>query len=103
VKSLPRKTIAIAIAVVAASLLLLWACYPAVQVTYSNPQESSVNQWLIEFTPSESKLQLSMRVQRESERGGFHYSNQDFGITLEQLVGLTRDQVMSSGTNVRFN
>jgi hypothetical protein len=49
-----------------------------------------------------AKLQLTMRYQRRGNRG-FSYSNTGFGVTLDQLVGLTREQVMSaSGTNVRF-
>jgi hypothetical protein len=82
-------------------LLLLWACYPAAEVSYSNPQESTVNQWLIEFKTSEARLQLTMRYRREGDNG-FSYSNTGFGVTLDQLTGLTRDQVMSSGANVRF-
>ena len=42
-----------------AILTLLWAYYPAPEVTYSNPQESTVNQWLIEFRTNEAKLQLT--------------------------------------------
>ena len=86
-----------------AVVLLLWACYPASQVTYSNPQESTVNQWLIEYIPKDDKLQLSLRYRRESEGNHFSYNNTGFRITLDQLVGLTRDQMMSaSGTNVSF-
>ena len=83
-------------------LLLLWACYPAPEVSYSTPQESTVNQWLIEFKTTKAEVQLTMRYRRERD-GGFSYSNTGFGITLDQLVGLTREQVMStSGTNVSF-
>src|ERR1051325_3405289 len=84
-----------------AILTLLWACYPAPQVSYSNPQESTVNQWLIEFKTNEAKVQLTMRYRRERD-SGFSYSNTGFGIALDQLVGLTRAPVMSSGTPVRF-
>ena len=84
------------------ALSLLWACYPDAEVGYSNPQESTINQWMIEFRPSETKLQLTMRYRRQGETG-FSYSNTGFGITLDQLTGLTREQVLSSpGTNVRF-
>lgn len=82
-------------------LSLIWACYPAAEVGYSNPQEST-NQWLIEFRPSETKLQLTMRYRRQRDTG-FSYNNTGFGVTLDQLAGLTREQVLSStGTNVRF-
>jgi len=86
--------------VLAAVVLVALACYS--EVSYSNPQESTVNQWLIEFKTSEAKLQLSMRYQRQGDRG-FSYSDTDFGVTLDQLPGLTREQVLSvSGTNVHF-
>ena len=83
--------------------LLLWACYPASEVTYSNPQESTVNQWLIEHSTSDGKLQLTLRVRRERKDGDFSFNNTGFGITPDQLTGLTREQMMSaSGTNVSF-
>ena len=83
-------------------LLLFWACYPASEVGYSNPQESTINQWLIEFRNSEAKLQLTMRYRRKGDTG-FSYSNTGFGVTLDQLTGLQREQVLSTtGTNVRF-
>src|SRR5215218_3082213 len=84
-----------------AVLLLFWACYPAPEVTYSNPQNTT-NQWLIEFRPTDTKIQLTLRYQRAGDNG-FNYNNSSFGIELDKLVGLTRDQVMSAmGTNVRF-
>src|SRR2546423_8397478 len=83
------------------SLLLLWACYRAADVSYSSPQGTTVNQWLIEFRPDQSKLHLTMRYRRQRDTG-FSYSDTGFGIELNQLAGLTREQVMSSGTNVRF-
>lgn len=87
-----------------AVLSLLWACYPASEVTYSNPQETTINQWLIEFRTSEGKLQLSLRYRRQNDRGSFSFNDTQFGITLDQLAGLTREQMMSStGSNVRFN
>ena len=77
-------------------LSLIWACYPAAEVGYSNPQEST-NQWLIEFRP---KLQLTMRYRRQGKTG-FSYNDTGFGVTLDQLAGLTREQVLSSpGANV---
>jgi uncharacterized protein (UPF0335 family) len=90
------------ILVFAVALSLFWACYSAAEVSYSNPQESAAYQWLIEFKTSEAKLQLTMRYQRQGDRG-FSYSNTGFGVTLDQLAGLTREQVLSAtGNNVRF-
>ncbi len=87
---------------VLAVLSFVWACYPASQVSYSNPQ-NAVSQWMIEFKTDEAKAQLTLRYSRERENGGFGYSNTGFGIGLDQLTGLTREQVMSStGANVRF-
>jgi hypothetical protein len=84
-----------------AALLLLWACYPASEVTYSNPQNTG-NQWLIEYRPTDTKLQLTMRYSRSGARG-FNYNHNNFPVELEKLSGLTRDQLMSAmGTNVRF-
>src|SRR5262249_2055909 len=58
--------------------------------------------WLIEFRPGDPKLQLTMNYRRANDRG-FSYNNTDFGVDLDQLTGLTRDQVMSAmGTNVHF-
>lgn len=83
------------------ALSLFWACYRA-EVTYSNPQDSTVNQWMIEYQTNDAKLHLTMRYQRQGERG-FSYSNSGFDITLDQLPGLTREQMLSSsGTNVHF-
>ena len=74
-KSSPARIVSIA--VLAAALLLLWACYPAAEVSYSNPQDNVARQWLIEFRPSESKLQLSMSYRRAGNNGGFSYNNTD--------------------------
>ena len=82
------------------TLVLLWACYRASEVSYSNPQDTTANQWLIEFRPDQPKLRLTMRYRHEVSPG-FH-SETEFGITLDQLTGLAREQVMSSGTNVNF-
>src|SRR5687768_5726412 len=85
-----------------AILTALWACYPVSEVSYSNPQDSTINQWLIEQRANDGKLQLTMRYRRQRDTG-FSYSNTGFGIALEQFTGLTREQMMSaSGTNVRF-
>lgn len=85
-----------------AVLSLLWACYPASDVSYSNPQETTVNQWLIEFKTSKAEIEMTMRYRRTRDTG-FSYNTTNFGVTLDQLTGLTREQVMSSsGTNVQF-
>ena len=52
-----------------AILTLLWAFYPAPQVSYSSPQETTFNQWLIESTRNDGKLQLTMRYRRERDTG----------------------------------
>jgi hypothetical protein len=52
-KSLSTRVISIA--GMLGVVLLLWACYSGPQVSYSVPQESTVNKWLIEFKTSESK------------------------------------------------
>ena len=85
-----------------ATLTLLWACYPVSHVTYSDPQDSSINQWLIEVKTGEANLQLTMRYSRKRDSGGFSYNSTGFGIPLEQLTGLTREQAMSSGAHVEF-
>src|SRR5688572_20722791 len=78
------------------------ACYSASEVSYSNPQTTS-NQWLIEYKTDESKAQLTMHYRREREKGGFNHSSTGFGIALDQLTGLSRDQMMSAAGNaVRF-
>jgi hypothetical protein len=85
-----------------AVLTLLWACYPVSEVSYSNPQDSSANQWLIEIRTGEAKVQLTMRYSRQRDGGGFSFNSTGFGIPMEQLVGLTREQAMSSGSHVQF-
>jgi hypothetical protein len=52
-----------------ATLLLLWACYPASEITCSNPQGTTTNQWLIEFRPDQARLRLTMRYRREGSPG----------------------------------
>ena len=80
-------------------LLLLWACYPAAEVTYSNPQNTT-SQWLIEYRTTDNSLHLTLRYRRGTDSGGFSYNDSGFNVTLDQLTGLTRDQLMSSaGTN----
>ena len=68
-KSSPARIVSTA--VLAGALLLLWACYPAAQVSFSNPQDSVARQWLIEYMPSESKLQLGLNYRRAGKNGGF--------------------------------
>lgn len=87
--------------ILAAILSLVWACYPASEVSYSRPQELRVSQWLIEVKPSEAKVQLTMQYRRERD-SGFSYSNTGFGVSLDQLIGLTREQIMSNGSHVQF-
>ncbi len=84
------------------AILLLCVSYPALAVTYFSPQETTVNQWLIEPRQNDGKLQLSLRMR--SERDGRSSNNHvGFGVALDQLTGLTREQMMSSaGTTVRF-
>ena len=91
----------IRVAGVLAVLCLLWACYPGSEVTFSNPQNTG-NQWLIEYWTAENNLHLTMRYRRVRDTG-FSYNDSGFKVTLDQLTGLTRDQLMSAtGTNVRF-
>jgi len=84
-----------------ASLALFWACYPTVDTTYSNPQEFGTGQWLVEFRTGETMVHMEMRYQRKSEKGT-GYSSHGFTIDPSALSGLSRDQAMSGGTNVRF-
>ena len=60
-------------------LALIYACYPASEVTYSNPQNPGnvASQWMIEFKTDEAKVQLTLRYRREREDNGFSYSNTD--------------------------
>jgi len=75
------------------------ACYSASNVSYSNPQTTG-NQWLIEFRTDESKVMLTMQYRRERENGKFSHSSTGFGIALDQLSGLSRDQMLSAAGNV---
>ena len=84
-----------------AVLSILWACYPGSEVTFSNPQESTVNQWLIETRESQAQLELRISSQRDPERGFSEHST-GFRLPWDQLVGLTHEQAMSSGTHVQF-
>src|SRR2546421_4509629 len=86
---------------VLALLALLWACYPVIDASYSNPQDSGAGQWLIEFRTGEAKVHLEMRYERKSEKGT-HSSSHGFTLDPSQLSGLTREQAMSGGTHVQF-
>lgn len=82
-------------------LSLVWACYPVTDVTYSNPQESTANQWLIEYKTGEEKVHLTLRyVRKRDDHVG--YSNTGFMISPDQLTGLTREQATSAGAHVQF-
>jgi hypothetical protein len=70
-------------------------------ITYSNPQETTANQWLIEYRTGEENVHLTMRYTRKRDNS-FGYSDTGFMIGPDRLVGLTREQAMSAGTNVRF-
>src|SRR5206468_9550491 len=72
-------------------LALLWACYPVIDATFSNPQDSGAGQWLIEFRTGEAKVHIDMRYERTSEKGT-HSSSHGFTLDPSQLSGLTREQ-----------
>src|SRR5437667_12492186 len=82
-------------------LALLWACYPVVDTSYSNPQDSGTGQWLIEFRTGEEKVHIEMRYERKSEKGT-HSSSHGFTLDPTLFSGLTREQAMSAGTHVQF-
>ena len=86
----------------AAVLSVLWACYTGTQVSYSTPQEETVNQWLIEVGTSGAQIQLTMRTRRENDHSS-GFSNSGFRVPFEQLGGLSREQAMSAtGSVVQF-
>src|SRR5438552_728208 len=82
-------------------LALLWACYPVIDTTYSNPQDSGTGKWRIEFRTGEEKVHIEMRYERKSEKGT-HSSSHGFTLDPTLFSGLTREQAMSSGTHVQF-
>ncbi len=82
-------------------LALMWACYPVIDASYSNPQDSGAGQWLIEFRTGEAKVHIEMRYERKSEKGT-HSSSHGFTLDPSQLSGLTREQAMSGGSHVQF-
>lgn len=84
------------------AILLVCAFYPVAEVNHVNLQELTVNQWLIEPRQNDGKLQLSLRMRRERD-GRSSNNHVGFGIALDQLTGLTREQMMSTtGTTVKF-
>src|SRR6266550_5755241 len=82
-------------------LALLWACYPVIDTSYSNPQDSGTGQWLIEFRTGEAKVHIELRYERKSEKGN-HSSSHGFTLDQSQLSGLMREQAMSGGSHVQF-
>src|SRR5678815_1511476 len=88
---------------VLAALCLLWACYPAAsEATYTNPQSITSSQWLIDHSTTDNKLELTMRYRRTRDTG-FSYHDSGSNVTLDQLTGLTRGQLLSAtGCLVRF-
>src|ERR1043166_1183694 len=83
-------------------LALFLACYSETPVSYSNPQQLSVSQWMIEVPTGDDQVQLTMRYSRNRDGNGFGYNNTGFRVPFAQLVGLTREQAMSSGSHVQF-
>src|SRR6266404_9949552 len=71
------------------SLALVWACYPVIDTSYSNPQDSGTGQWLIEFRTGEEKVHIEMRYERKSEKGN-HSNSHGFSIDPGRFSGLTR-------------
>ena len=65
-KSSPARIVSVA--VLSGALLLLWACYPAAEASYA--QDTVTRQWLIEYRPAETKLQVGavMRSRRKPMR-----------------------------------
>src|SRR5437667_1557371 len=82
-------------------LALMWACYPVIDTSYSNPQDSGTGQWLIEFRTGEEKVHIELRYERKSEKGN-HSSSHGFSIDPGRFSGLTREQAMSGGAHVQF-
>ena len=104
VSRLTRKVVTdprIRLVAILGSLVLLWACYPVIDTSYSNPQDLGTSQWLIEFRTGEAKVHIELRYERKSEKGN-HSSSHGFTIDPSLLSGLTREQAMSAGTHVQF-
>src|SRR5262245_40350157 len=69
---------------------------------YSHAQQQpGTGQWMIEFRPGEEKVQVTMRYDRKEE-SGWHFSSNGFSIDPGKFTGLSREQVMSAGTQVQF-
>ena len=56
-------------------LALFLACYTETPVTYSNPQQLRVSQWLIEVPTGDDQVQLTMRYSRNRDGNAFGYNN----------------------------
>lgn len=79
---------------------------PPAAAAQQSPQRFE-GQWLIGTKPNEEKVQLTLRYSERNDGGkeshSFNNWSTSFGITLDQLAGLTREQMSSSsGMNVRF-
>src|SRR5262249_48599291 len=77
-----------------------FACNSVTRTSYSVPQDT-VSQWLIEFRPGQDKVQLTLRYEQHSDSHWGSHSN-SYQIAPSELIGLTREQAMSGGTNVQF-
>src|SRR5258708_4235800 len=104
VSRLTRKVVTdprIRLVAILGSLVLLWACYPVIDTSYSNPQDSGTSQWLIEFRTGEAKVHIELRYERKSEKGN-HSSSHGFSLDPSLLSGLTPEEAMSGGAHVQF-
>src|SRR6266699_70150 len=82
-------------------LAIFWACYPQMDGSYSSAQQLGSGQWMIEFRAGEEKVQVTMCYDRKEE-SGWHSSTNGFSIDPAKFTGLSREQVMSSGSHVQF-
>src|SRR5258707_5664252 len=104
VSRLTRKAVTdprIRLVAILGSLVLLWACYPVIDTSYSNPQDFGASQWLIEFRTGEARVHIELRYERKSEKGN-HWSSHGFSLDPSLLSGLTREEAMSGGAHVQF-
>src|SRR5260370_2277348 len=83
-----------------AILAAFGAAYPLAKSIYSTPQQT-VSQWLIEFRAGEDKVHIELRYERHDGANSDSHSN-GFQILPSELIGLTREQAMSSGAQVHF-
>src|SRR6266446_4398701 len=74
---------------------LFWACYPSSDISYSNPQDSTTSQWLIEYRTGQEKVQIELRYEHRGQKGK-HTNSHGFSIDPSRLNGLTREQAMSN-------